>query len=313
MNYLGDFLATQTVTFPIQTRAQTGAAVAPSSALEAADLVIYKNASATQRSSANGITMTSPFDSITGGHMVAIALTDDTDAGFWAAGNDYHVWLQPDETVDGLTIREPLVSFSIENRNTKANVVKQQGVDVLTPVTGTAQAGGSSNSIVLASGTTAAQCPVGSLIVILSGTGAFQAMKVASVSGMGGSTPTATGPTGWTWPVTNPGVSAVYVIVPDDGLIPVLATSLAQASELAALQATADDLGTDTRDLLLAAVIEGTTTLQQSLRLLNAVLGGKSSGNPDAAVFRSLADDKNRVSATLDVNGNRTGVTLDLT
>lgn len=116
MSYLGDFKAGATVTKPFVTSAATGAAVAPSSAFEAADVRVYKNASATQRSSAAGITMTSPFDSITGGHMLAIDLSDDTDAGFYAAGNDYHVMLVPDETVDSVAVVAVLFSFSIQNR-----------------------------------------------------------------------------------------------------------------------------------------------------------------------------------------------------
>jgi hypothetical protein len=55
------------VRFQFSTHAAAGGNVAPQSAFEAADLRIYKATdgaafSATQRSSANGITMTSPFD-----------------------------------------------------------------------------------------------------------------------------------------------------------------------------------------------------------------------------------------------------------
>lgn len=97
------------VRFGFSTHEAAGANVAPSSAFEAADLRIYKATdgaalSATQRSSANGITMTSPFDSLTGVHTVDIDLADDTDSGFWASGCYYEVWLCPDETVDGQTI-----------------------------------------------------------------------------------------------------------------------------------------------------------------------------------------------------------------
>ncbi len=116
MSYIGDYKASTTVTFTLTTHAADGSAVAPSSALEAADLIVYKGSSATQRTSANGITMTSPFDSIVGLHMVSIDLSDNTDAGFWAAGNDYHVILSPDETVDSKTVVREVAFFSIENR-----------------------------------------------------------------------------------------------------------------------------------------------------------------------------------------------------
>lgn len=97
------------VRFQFSTHAAAGGNVAPSTAFEAADLRIYRANdgaaySATQRSSSNGITMTSPFDSLTGVHDVDIDLTDNTDAGFYAAGYRYSVVLCPDETVDSQTI-----------------------------------------------------------------------------------------------------------------------------------------------------------------------------------------------------------------
>lgn len=61
-------------------------------------------------------------------------------------------------------------------------------------------------------------------------------------------------------------------------------------------------------------VIEGTTTLRQSIRLHNSALGGKVNGldtfNP---VFRDLADSKDVIDATVDSYGNRSAVTRDLT
>lgn len=97
------------VRFQFSTHAAAGGNVAPSSAFENADLRIYRANqsaafSATQRSSANGITMTSPFDSLTGLHDVDIDLADNTDSGFYAAGYFYSIVLSPDETVDGQII-----------------------------------------------------------------------------------------------------------------------------------------------------------------------------------------------------------------
>lgn len=102
-----------TVRFAFTTHNAAGATVAPSSPLESGDLLIYKDGSATQRTSANGITMTSPFDSITGLHHVSIDLTDNTDAGFWASGSWYMVVLSPDETVDSQTVAKVLAYFEI--------------------------------------------------------------------------------------------------------------------------------------------------------------------------------------------------------
>lgn len=56
---------------------------------------------------------------------------------------------------------------------------------------------------------------------------------------------------------------------------------------------------------------EDTYQFQELVRLWNAVLLGKASGLPSAPVYRSLGDDKDRVTATTDDDGNRTSVTLD--
>jgi hypothetical protein len=60
--------------------------------------------------------------------------------------------------------------------------------------------------------------------------------------------------------------------------------------------------------------IDGAVTFRQSMRGQNAVLLGIASGlETTTAVYRDLADTKDRVSATVDVDGNRTAVTRDLT
>ena len=65
---------------------------------------------------------------------------------------------------------------------------------------------------------------------------------------------------------------------------------------------------------ILAGVVEGTITLVQVQRLIMSVLAGLASGGDTTSIkFRDLADTKNRISETVDANGNRTSVTLDLT
>jgi hypothetical protein len=127
MTYLGDFNTGGTVTIQFTTHAQTGAAIAPSTAFEAADVRLYKNGSAVERTSTSGWTMTSPFDSITGLHQLQIDLSDNTDPGFYAAGGEYTAVLSPDtETVDALSVVSVIGRFSIE-RITKTNLVKLNG------------------------------------------------------------------------------------------------------------------------------------------------------------------------------------------
>jgi hypothetical protein len=97
------------VRFLFSTHESGGGNVAPSSAFEAADIRIYQAGigaayTAFQRGSSSGITVTSPFDSLTGVHAVDIDLTDNSDAGFYLSGSRYTVVLAPDETVDSQTI-----------------------------------------------------------------------------------------------------------------------------------------------------------------------------------------------------------------
>ena len=64
----------------------------------------------------------------------------------------------------------------------------------------------------------------------------------------------------------------------------------------------------------LAAGVETDITLRQSLRLMVAALVGKLSGAATTTVvIRNPADLKDRVTATVDADGNRTDVTLDTT
>lgn len=60
--------------------------------------------------------------------------------------------------------------------------------------------------------------------------------------------------------------------------------------------------------------VEANLTPRQALRLAVAVMAGKLSGAPSGPiVIRDLADTKDRVTATVDGAGNRTGVTTDVT
>ena len=115
---LGDFLEDSIINLFFTTNSTTGGIIAPSSAFEAADVNVYKNNSNSEKTTDNGVTMTSPFDSTVGLHQINIDTSDDTgDAGFWDVGNDYTIVLSPDETVDGQTVVQVLGVFSIENRS----------------------------------------------------------------------------------------------------------------------------------------------------------------------------------------------------
>ena len=60
--------------------------------------------------------------------------------------------------------------------------------------------------------------------------------------------------------------------------------------------------------------VDGSVTARQSLRLNNSAAGAKLSGAATTSVaVRDLADTKDRITATVDADGNRTAVSRDLT
>ena len=85
MDYLGDFPVNGTVQYPFLSTSE----IQQQSTASALTLTVYKNASITERTSAAGITLTASFDGISGSNHCTIDLSDNTDAGFWAAGNEY--------------------------------------------------------------------------------------------------------------------------------------------------------------------------------------------------------------------------------
>jgi hypothetical protein len=67
-------------------------------------------------------------------------------------------------------------------------------------------------------------------------------------------------------------------------------------------------------DAALDEVIEGTLTMRQALRVYLAALAGKSAGGGTTTItFQNLAGDDDRITATVDADGNRSAVTLDVT
>lgn len=81
------------------------------------DILIYKNGSTTQRSSTSGFTLLDTdgqdFDGITGINGFKIDLSDNSDAGFYAAGSHYSVVIST-VTIDGQTVSFVAGGFWIE-------------------------------------------------------------------------------------------------------------------------------------------------------------------------------------------------------
>jgi hypothetical protein len=110
---LGDFLSGSIVRFMWTSNNAAGASVNPS---VNGTIRIYKDGSTVERASSAGITYTVGFDALTGVHQVVIDLSDNSDAGFYAAGSEYFVVLVG-ATIDGQTVNAVLAQFSIEKRS----------------------------------------------------------------------------------------------------------------------------------------------------------------------------------------------------
>lgn len=80
----------------------------------------------------------------------------------------------------------------------------------------------------------------------------------------------------------------------------------------ASIVVTGDALSTaNVGDAVLDTLADGSYTVAEVLRLMAAVLCGKSSGGPGSPVFRDLDDSKTRLSGTADSSGNRTAASYD--
>lgn len=110
--------------------------------------------------------------------------------------------------------------------------------------------------------------------------------------------------------------SQVSLDTVDDFLDTEIAAIKAKTDNLPASPAATGDIpsAATNASTLLAAAVEGSVTVVQSLRLANAANGGKASGMETTAVaIRDLGDTKDRITAAVDADGNRDAVTLDLT
>lgn len=88
----------------------------------------------------------------------------------------------------------------------------------------------------------------------------------------------------------------------------------AMAADTLTASALASDAANEIADALLdrSAGIETNRTPRQGLRLMLAALLGKASGlATTTAVYRDTNDSKDRITATVDADGNRSAVTLD--
>jgi hypothetical protein len=229
MDNLGDVLVDSTIHINFDTHGANGERIAFDATIEAADFRIYKDGSATQRASQAGWTVSETFDSMVGMHQLEIDLSDNTDAGFYAAGSSYKVALYPDETINSQAVAKWIGSFRIEG----VAIAKTVWDRVLTAAThnistsagrrlrelagnvihaDTAQSGSTTNTIVLASAASSTDGMYDpSLIAIVGGTGSGQSRMILEYAG---STRTAVVDRDWK---TTPDNTSEYVIYANPG------------------------------------------------------------------------------------------------
>lgn len=341
MSFIGDYPEDfTTVSVYFTTHDGNGAPVAPLTAFEAGDVSIYKNGSATQKTSTNGMTMTSPFDGIVGLHQLLIDTSNDTgDSGFWTTGGGgvYTCILNPDtETVNGQVALKVLATFGICLSPALRPTVANRTLDV----TATGGAGidlanvENQGSTLALSGTT-----IKTATDVETDTQDIQSrLPAALVSGrMDSSTGAMAAAVLTAAAIATDAITAAKIAADAIGASELAADAVTEIqSGLSTLTAagvrTAVGLGSANLDTQLAAIasyidtevmaikdktdlIPGTIdgkTFAQLVTLIAAAVLGKCSGlDGTTAIFRAVDDSKDRITATVDANGNRTAITLD--
>jgi hypothetical protein len=284
-DWLGEFPEDYaTVTCMFTTHSSAGAPLAPSSAFEAADVIIYKNGNAAQKTTTNGVTMTSPFDSITGLHCVVIDTSNDTgDGGFWVAGAVYTLVLSADETVDGVAVAKVIGQFGIELAEVLRPTTAGRQLDV--------SAGGEAGIdwANIGSPTTA---------VNLSATNIDVDQVVASVSGAVGSVTGAVGSvTGAVGSVAAGGLTAasfaanaITAAKLDPDVTTELQAGLATAAALAVVDGIVDDILLDTAEI--GAAGAGLTNINLPNQTMDIIgnITGNLSGSVGSVTGLTAAD-----------------------
>ena len=113
VSFFGDYDTTETIDIPFNTfSSDDPSASVTITNLALGDIKIHKDGAVAQRTETAGVTVSVDFDGQTGAHMVHIDLSDNTHAGFYAAGSRYQVRIEG-TTVDGATINSWIGAFSI--------------------------------------------------------------------------------------------------------------------------------------------------------------------------------------------------------
>lgn len=295
--------------------------------LAVTDVEIYKNGSVTQRASDAGYALLDTdgidFDAVTGIHGISIDLADNTDAGFYAVGSYYTVVLAS-VTIDTRTVNLVLGSFRIM----AAEHTTGFAVSTIKDGTGTGEIDTTSGGVLVAAiaanaitasaiadnaidaGALAADCITAAKIAdgaIDAATFAAGAINAAAIAAdaIGASELAADAVTEIQAGLSTLDAAGIRTAV---GLASAnLDTQLSTIDDFLDTEVAAIKAKTD----LIPGTVDGKTFIQ-GWTLMLAVLLGKASGlATTTAIYRAVDDSKDRVTATVDADGNRTALTLD--
>jgi hypothetical protein len=301
--YLGDFKEDETVHFIWDTNNSNGASIT-----RATDgtVSVYKDNGVAQ--SVAGVTDTEDFDGLTGIHACTIDLSADV---FYATGANYTVVLSA-ATIDGQTVNAVLAHFSIENRSLGPSDLSSYNLLQSTTIATLA----SQTSFTLTAGSTDNDAYNGCMAIVRDASVSTQ-KAVGLISDYVGGTKTVT-------LASDPGIFTMAVSdvidiiampkqLPDAEHAAVGGLPTVDANNrIVGIQGTKNDFDDLTDYNPSSDTVEGALTYDELLRVLLAVMAGKSAGGGTATItFRDYADGKDRVTATVTSNGNRTAITLD--
>ena len=322
MTYRGDIRLEDTIDVKFTTRRfSTGApfALAGTPAVSA-----YVGNSVVQITA--GITLTTDFDTVTGLNNVRVAATA---ANGYTAGTNVDLVITAG-TVDSVSVvGEVIGSFSIEARSALRPTTAGRTLDV--------SAGGEAGldwanigSPTTAQNLSATNIDVDQVVASVSGAvgsvtgavGSIAAGGIATTSFAAGAINAAAIAAD---AITDAKVAADVTIASVTGAVGSVTGAVGSVTGAVGSVTAAVTVGTNNDktgyalsaagvDDVLDEVVTGTTTLRQALRGFIAALLGKASGLATAtAVYRNVADTKDVITATVDADGNRSAVTLDLT
>lgn len=333
MPYLGDILAGTTIRFLFDTAAQDGSGLTLSGtpAIRA-----YKNNSTTESSS--GLSLTVDFDSRTGLHLVEIDLS--SDGTFYAAGSDVMIVLTAG-TVNSINVfPKVLAQLSIVNRSLALDSSGRVTVGAIANGV-IAAATFAANALDAVWSTATRLLTAGTNIVLAKGIGVtglndiaasaiiddatpFHGASIAAIKAKTDNLPASPAattdiPSAATIgaQVTSDHGSGSYVRNTEPDNTDIAAIKL-KTDNLPASPAAVSDIPTANQnaDALLdrTDAIETGFSPRGSFRLMLAALAGKLSGAATSTItIRNAADSKDRITATVDADGNRSAITTDIT